>query len=113
MRAPPNKPRLIHWPGVLRFLVYVVVAFALIAAAALLPHRARPPVAATRLAAPSRSVNPLMRELARCQNLGAKAEDDLACLKAWSKNRRHFFDGDINDLPRVRADKATRSASQP
>jgi len=115
MRAPPNKPRLIHWPGVLRFLVYVVVAFALIAAVALLPHHARPPVAAIKLAAPSELTNPLMRELVRCQNLGDRATNDPECLKAWNENRRRFFDGvrDVNAFSPARTPKATGSTSQP
>ena len=115
MRAPPNKPRLIHWPGVLRFLVYVVVAFVLIAAAALLPHHVRPPVATTRVAAPSELTSPLMRESVRCQNLGDRAMNDSECLKAWNENRRRFFDGvrDVSAVSPVRAYKATGSASQP
>jgi conjugative transfer region protein TrbK len=107
------RERLIYWPGVLRFLGLVAIAIALIAAAALLRHHARPPLASVRLAAPSTATSPVMRELVRCQYLGDRATDDPECQAAWSENRRHFFDDDTNGLPRARTDKATRSASQP
>jgi conjugative transfer region protein TrbK len=107
------RGRLIHWPGVLRFLVPVVVAIALIAVAALLRHHARPPLASAKLAAPSTTINPLTRELERCKNLGDRASGDSECLAAWSENRRHFFDGDVNDFPPVRTGDVTGSASQP
>lgn len=108
------RGRLIHWPGVLRFLGLVAIAIALIVAAAFLPRHARPPVAATRLAAPSESTNPLIRELLRCQTLGNRAEDDPECLKAWSENRYRFFDGANGSgaTPNARYDGNRRSMSR-
>ena len=108
------RGRLIHWPGVLRFLGLVAIAIALIVAAAFLARHARPPVAATRLAAPSQPTNPLMRELLRCQRLGDKAGDDAECLNAWSENRRRFFGGENGSgaTPSAQQDSKRRSASQ-
>jgi conjugative transfer region protein TrbK len=107
------RGRLIHWPGVLRFLVYVAIAIALVVAATFLPRHAQPPVAATRLAAPSKPVSPLMRELARCEDIGEKAENDSACLKAWSENRHQFFDGasGLGATPNGQRDSDRRSWS--
>jgi conjugative transfer region protein TrbK len=37
-------------------------------------------------------VDPLTRELRRCQSIGMAAQDDAACEAAWAENRRRFFD---------------------
>ncbi len=109
------RGRLIHWPGVLRFLAFVAAAIALVAAAALLPHYTRPYQSSVRLAAPFTPSSALMRELVRCQILGVHANDDSECLVAWSENRRHFFNGaDSNhDAPNARSDDKMRRSSQP
>jgi conjugative transfer region protein TrbK len=107
------RGRLIHWPGVLRFLAYVAVAIALIVAVVLVRHHAQPPLASMKLAAPSTTISPLVRELVRCADLGDRSGTDPNCLKAWSENRRHFFDSDVNGVSSARTLKTARGASQP
>jgi conjugative transfer region protein TrbK len=73
------------------------VAFAFVAAAIVLAaiharsdrarHEAAPPQASGR--------DPLAPALARCQALGAAAEQDATCQATWAENRRRFF----NDQP--------------
>lgn len=93
MRASFKRPRVVNWGCVLPLLAYLAVAGGIVAAAIYLDrHSSHPaPPATTKLSAvPS---NELLSELARCQALGSRAQDDGACLEAWMENRRRFFGG--------------------
>ena len=92
MRRPSPKARLINWGCVGPLLAYLAVAAALVAAAIVLDrHSAQlAPAPSTKFIAP---VSELTDELARCEALGRRAEDDSACLAAWRENRRRFFRG--------------------
>lgn len=83
--------RFINWGCVGPLLAYLAVAVGLVAAAIYLErHSTRP----TPMPSPSMvSGRELMRELARCDALGRRAEDDSDCLAAWRENRRRFFGG--------------------
>lgn len=78
----------------LRSLSCDVAAVAVAAAAALTAiHLWRLPVTSlgpTVLAAPA-ATDPLVRELARCRDIGMAADKDPACKAAWAENRQRFF----------------------
>jgi len=103
MRAPSAKPRVINWGCAGPLLAYLAVAGGLVAGAIYFDrHSPRAPMPGTKLGAvPS---NTLIGELARCQALGPKAENDQGCIEAWAENRRRFLDG--------AAEPATSTTSQ-
>ena len=91
MRRRTLKPRLVNWGCVAPALLYVVIAIALVAGAAIAlqrAHHAEPSPASEQQRV---SGGTLTRELARCQALGRRAEDDPHCLAVWVENRRRFF----------------------
>jgi conjugative transfer region protein TrbK len=78
----------------LRTLSCAVAAVAVTAAAALtavqLWHLPVASLGPTVLAAPA-ATDPLVRELARCRDIGMAADNDPACNAAWAENRQRFF----------------------
>ena len=90
MRGPFKRTRLINWGCVGPALVTLLAAIAIILGAITLlqrAHHAAPPASTLQ----HTSDDTLARELARCQSLGRKTEDDSRCLAAWAENRRRFF----------------------
>lgn len=70
------------------------IAFAAVAITLAVIEMREPP--ATRPDAPAAAaqpdpVDPLRRELRRCQAIGAEAASDRGCLRAWAENRRRFL----------------------
>ena len=55
-------------------------------------------------------VDPVRRELRRCQNLGAAGADDARCLKAWAEMRSRFFRSSVSANPGLREDVARPAA---
>lgn len=55
-------------------------------------------------------VDPVRRELRRCQNLGAAGADDARCLKAWAVARSRFFRSSVSANPALREDVAPPAA---
>lgn len=91
MRPRTLKPRLVNWGCVAPALLYLAIAIALVVGAAIVlqrAHHAEPSPASKHQRV---SGGTLLRELARCQTLGRKAEDDPHCLAVWAENRRRFF----------------------
>ena len=91
MRPRSRKARYINWGCVGPALLYSAAAIAILVGAITLVHRAHhgaPPPTSTLQRT---SGGTLARELARCQALGRKAEDDSRRLAAWAENRRRFF----------------------
>jgi conjugative transfer region protein TrbK len=83
------RGRLLNVPAIGRAAGFALVAAAIIAAAVHFEDEAgnvRPHPA--EAFAP---VDPLARELSRCQALAMAAKDDAACEAAWAENRRRFF----------------------
>jgi conjugative transfer region protein TrbK len=83
------RGRLLNVPAIGRAAGFALVAAAIIAAAVHFEHdghHAPPPAAGV-----SSPVDPLARELSRCQVLATAAKDDAACEAAWAENRRRFF----------------------
>jgi conjugative transfer region protein TrbK len=101
MRRRFTQLRAINWGCVLPVLVYLAVAGALVAGAIYLDRQS------TRLPSPANIKlgvglsDELSRELARCQALGSRAQDDQSCTDAWALNRQRFF-GDLNSSPSER-----------
>jgi conjugative transfer region protein TrbK len=81
--------RFINWGCVGPALIYLAVAIGIAAGAITLLRR-------EHHTAPVLNVIPLQddaltRQLALCQSLGRKAENDESCTAAWAENRRRFF----------------------
>jgi conjugative transfer region protein TrbK len=85
------KTRLINWGCVGPLLAFLLVAAGLIAGAIYLAHHSARPNSAP----PPRALfgDNLRPELARCQVMGGRAQDDRRCITAWMENRRRFFGG--------------------
>jgi conjugative transfer region protein TrbK len=95
MRGPLNKPRAINWGCVLPALGYLAVAGGIVAGAIYLDrHSPRLPHAANLKLGVGLS-DELARDLALCQALGSRAQDDVACTAAWRDNRSRFFGGHL------------------
>jgi conjugative transfer region protein TrbK len=95
MRGRFTKLRAINWGCVLPVLGYLVVAGGIVAGAIYLDRHStqRPPPANIKFGVGSSEE--LSRELARCQALGSRAQDNQSCTDAWALNRQRFF-GDLN-----------------
>lgn len=91
MRRPFKRARFINWGCVGPALLALVAAIAMIVGAVSFLHRAHHAAPTPTSALQRTSDGTLTRELARCQALGRKAEDDSHCLSAWAENRRRFF----------------------
>ena len=91
MRGPSRRTRLINWGCVGPALVTLLAAIAMIVGAIALLQRAHHAAPSPASTLQQTSDGTLMRELARCQALDRKAEDDSRCLAAWAENRRRFF----------------------
>lgn len=91
MRASFKNAGFINWGCVGPALLTLAAAIAILVGAIMLlqraHHRASPPASTLQ----HTSNVTLARELARCQALGRKAEDNSRCLAAWAENRRRFF----------------------
>ncbi len=85
------RGRLINWGCVGPGLAYLAAALGIVVGAiSLEQHGARPvSPAANKLNVVAH--RDLMDELARCQALGRRAEDDFRCTEAWLENRKRFF----------------------
>ncbi len=68
---------------------FVLVAGAIVATAISF-HRDDPRQNAPA-SSPAILIDPLARELARCQTIGMAAQNDGSCEAAWAENRRRFF----------------------
>jgi conjugative transfer region protein TrbK len=87
------RGRFVNWGCVLPLLAYLAAAGMIFFGAIYLErHSTHPaPAAGTKFGViPS---NEIIGELARCQTLGRRAEDDVGCIAAWAENRRRFFGG--------------------
>jgi conjugative transfer region protein TrbK len=85
---------MINWGCVLPVLGYLAVAGSIVAGAIYLDrHSTRPPQPAN-IKLGTESSDELSRDLARCQTMGSRAQDDQDCAMAWRENRRRFFAGD-------------------
>lgn len=107
MRAPFKKACVVNWGCVLPLLAYLAVAGGIVFGAITLErHRTHPaPAAGTKLGViPS---SDLHGELARCQTLGRRAEDDPGCIAAWSENRRRFFGGNREPTSSIKSERMT------
>jgi conjugative transfer region protein TrbK len=92
MRAPFTNWRLVNWRYVGPLLAKLAVAVGVVIGAIYLErHNTAAPSGKTGLR--MQTGNELARELAHCQSLGQRAEDDHNCLAAWSESRRRFFGG--------------------
>ena len=72
-----------------RTLAVLFLAGAGLAATIAIADRESPQAALPSVAAAA--ADPLNVELRRCQELGAAAQQDVACREAWRKNRERFF----------------------
>lgn len=54
------------------------------------------------------SADPLNAELIRCRSIGIAAQDDHACLAAWSENRQRFFGDALSSSSRTQSSVAVR-----
>jgi conjugative transfer region protein TrbK len=93
MRGPFKNWRPINWGCAGPVLVTLAVAAGIGITAVSLERHAVHTRAAVQSKIGARPSDPLLRELARCQELGTRAEDDQACIAAWRENRRRFFGG--------------------
>ena len=91
MRTPFRKGRFINWHFVGPVIGYVAVAVAIVAAAFHVTHRSEPVAVSPTVDFHLTSNDRLARELAHCQTVGARAENDSDCITAWAENRRRFF----------------------
>ncbi|WEX08531.1 putative entry exclusion protein TrbK-alt [Chelativorans sp. AA-79] len=80
-----------------RMIAVLAIGSAMIAAVMVLRRDGAEDAPALRLRHPGGE--PARSELLRCRDLGMAAADDPACLKAWAKNRRRFFQRDEPQRP--------------
>lgn len=85
------RGQFINWGCAGPALISLGIAIAIVAGAITLENRAHhvrtvPPAKRSAMSGDARA-----RELARCQSLGRKAQDDPACIAAWAQNRKRFF----------------------
>jgi conjugative transfer region protein TrbK len=104
MRAILRPLRVINWGCVLPILGYLAVAVAVAVAVAIIAgalyldrHRIQPPQPNVKTAIGQD--DELARELARCEGLGSRAQDDQACVAAWAANRNRFFGSQSGKAP--------------
>lgn len=85
------RGQFINWGCAGPALIYLGIAIGIIAGAITLERRTHHmrTVPAAKLSAMSGDTR--ARELARCQSLGRKAQNDQACIAAWAQNRKRFF----------------------
>lgn len=111
MRTPLRRERLINWQVVGPTIGYALTAVAIVAAVVHFTHQSEPVAGSPTDAVRSTPDDGLARELAHCQEIGARAENDLKCITAWAENRRRFFNGSSTEAPPVTA--KTGEAVQP
>jgi len=110
MRSPIAKRRVINWHFVRPVIGYALTVVAMIVAVFHFIHHsgrvAAPPTNAIQLT----SNDGLAHELARCQAIGARAENDPNCITAWAENRRRFFNGGSTETrpAAAKSDKAVQ-----
>lgn len=107
MRAPFKKAGFVNWGCVLPLLAYLAVAGGIVFGAIYLERHSMhaTPGAGTKLGVlPS---NELVGELARCQTLGRRAEDDPGCIAAWAENRRRFIGGNAESTSSIKSERMT------
>lgn len=97
----------VNWGCVLPLLAYLAVAGGIVFGAIYLErHRTHPaPAAGTKLSVITSS--DLIDELARCQTLGRRAENDSGCIAAWTENRRRFFGGNPEPTASIKSERKT------
>ncbi|MDR3387283.1 MAG: putative entry exclusion protein TrbK-alt [Rudaea sp.] len=91
MRTAFRKGRLINWHFVGPVIGYALTAVAIVATVVHVTHRSEQFAGSPPDAVHLTSNDRLARELARCQAVGARAENDSDCITAWAENRRRFF----------------------
>jgi conjugative transfer region protein TrbK len=93
MRAPFANWRLVNWRYVGPLLGELAVAAGVVMGAIYLERYCTQALPSSKTSLRMQTGNELVRELAHCQSLGQRAQDDRDCLAAWSENRRRFFGG--------------------
>ena len=107
MRAPFKTTRVVNWGCVLPLLAYLAVAGGIVFGAITLErHRTHTEPAADKKFGVTPSGD-LLGELARCQTLGRRAEDDSGCITAWAENRRRFFGGNPEPTSPIKSERMT------
>jgi conjugative transfer region protein TrbK len=88
------RGRLINWACAGTLIAYLAIGVAIVASEIYLNRHSTHPavVPSTKFNVVSGNKQ-LLRDLARCQALGGRAQDDQACIAAWIENRRRFFGG--------------------
>ena len=93
MRAHFINWRLVNWRYVGPLLGELAVAGGVVTGAIYLERHNTKATPSSKTIELTQTGNELARELAHCQSLGQRAEDNHDCLAVWSENRRRFFGG--------------------
>ena len=93
MRGPFRNWRPINWGCAGPVLITLAVAVGIGVGAVSLERHAVHNRLVVQSKIGAQSSDALRRELVCRQELGTRAEDDQACIAAWSENRRRFFGG--------------------
>jgi len=106
-----------NWGCLASVLASLAVWVGIVVGVIALHHHARhAPRMVPSVATRARPSDELSRELARCQAIGGRAEDDRDCIAAWRENRRRFFGGGavvLRSAPSPAATTEFKSTSHP